>query len=166
MIDHFTKEEFEAALPRSKKDDKPLWTYTGALHGEHAYRVFVVREDGFQHMAIVIRSSVRPNGHSAGVGEDSIRCWLADSRSGAPFAAKLSKYTTRVPGWQDRMAAIIRELYKIGLALKPCPVCKEMRRAFVVNKEGENTGRLFMSCPPKKRDGKGCEGSFEWLEIN
>lgn len=155
MIDHFTREQFESALPVHRQTEAPLWAYKGVKSGEHTYSVPVVNG-----IYITIRSSVRPDGQSAGTGEDSIRCWL-EREDGKPVAPKLAKYVTRVPGWPARMRATLAALYKIGLSIKPCPDNPEhgLMRVFRVKKEGDNQGRFFQKCGTEK-----C-GSFEWLNI-
>lgn len=169
-IDHFTREQFEAALPQGKHG--PLIVNQGVTDGEFAYRLPV---PSFHHnggVYIAIRSSVQGNGQSAGAGEDSIRLYLMCPTG--PVASKLTKYVTRVKGWEKRMAAQLRTLYKVGLSLKPCPTCGELRHAFTAGKgkdsmaKPENVGRLFQKCCRVDARGKGqhgCERSFEWIEF-
>jgi hypothetical protein len=167
-IDHFTREQFEAALPPN------LYQCMGVVNGEWTYFMSVTRNlANLSTVSISIRSSVGPDDQSAAVGEDSIRLWLIDM-SGKPVAGKLTKYITRVKGWEKRMVTQLRTLYKIGLSLKPCPTCGELRHAFTAGKgkdsmaKPENVGRLFQKCCRVDARGKGqhgCERSFEWIEF-
>ncbi len=77
MIDHFSKSEFEAALPAGH------WTSAGFQSGEYCYIVSV--KEGVN---IFVRSSVKSNGHSADTGEDSIRLWLSSDSKGTPLGSK------------------------------------------------------------------------------
>jgi hypothetical protein len=169
-IDHFTREQFEAALPQSTLHGQVLWCHTGLDNGEHTYVVSVAKPGWV--IWIVIRSSVHANDQSANVGEDSIRMWLADGHG--PLASKLTKYVTRVKGWDKRMTTQLRTLYKIGLALKPCPQCGDLMHAFIAGKGKEsqaleqNKGRVFQKCVRVNAAGLGlygCVGSFEWIEF-
>jgi DNA helicase-2/ATP-dependent DNA helicase PcrA len=109
-IETFTREQFEAALPT--KDDKPLWESLGLVSGECVYIVPVTGTN----KRIVIRSSVKGNGVSASTGQDSIRLWVEYQYKNKWFAlAKLDAWTTRVPGWQERMTKKLRELYALAL---------------------------------------------------
>ena len=157
MVDHFTKEQFEAALPRV--DGVSAWTYAGQIQGEHCYLVPVRNLHG-HCVAVMVRSSVHESGHSAGTGEDSIRCWLVNPEDHSPMSGKLSKYVTRVPGWEKRMLGTIRELYRLGMKLRPCPVCGCMMSLGKVKKDGPNKGRMFQSC--RTQDKMRAHG-FDWV---
>ena len=111
MIDTFTRQEFEQALPTSESGD-PLWESLGLVQGEYTYTVPVTDTN----KRIVIRSSVKGNEKSAGSGKDSIRLWVEYHYKDKWFAlAKLDRWTTRVPGWQKRMTKKLRELYHLAL---------------------------------------------------
>lgn len=150
MIDHFTKEEFERALPRHKETGAKLWDYVGVQDGEHTYSVDAASDGVIIH----VRSSVHCDGYSAGTGEDSIRCWLTDT-TGEPVAPKVARWVTRVRGWEDRLTATLRYLYKLSSHIRMCPDCKKWKKAKRVKKPGPNKGRVFLSCE--------CMKSFEWL---
>jgi hypothetical protein len=157
-IVQFTREQFEAALPthRDKEPRLPLWKYEGLVGGEHTYSIAI--PNIFCPLKIMIRSSIHVDGTSAAVGEDSIRCWLVVAETGEPMASKITKWTTRVAGWERRMTAILRLLYRVGMKLTRCPGCGQVRKAFIVKKDGENKGRLFQNCPLR------CDRGFEWIE--
>ena len=99
MIDQFTKENFETYLETNHSPYK----YTGLIDGEHTYILSLDNQ-----VSITIRSSVKSNGLSADVGKDSIRAWLVDENG--PLGSKVNKWTTRQPGWQDRLDNNIKQL--------------------------------------------------------
>jgi hypothetical protein len=129
--------------------------------GEHAYHITLPKNN----VAIEVRSSVRENNQSAATGKDSIRCWLIDSVTGQPMGSKITRWTTRLPGWGDRTKEVIRQLWTMGSKIVPCPTCKcqdanvdSRLRCFKVKKDGPNKGRLFLRC-----NIEGCR-HFEWLD--
>lgn len=144
MIETFTKTEFEAALPKS--NNYPV-QYAGLIQREHCYYLNINEK-----ARIFIRSSVDHTGISAGAGEDSIRTFLVDN-SGRPLGSKIIKYTTRKPGWDERLKANCRYLIRLHKAAgldadnNPRPILKV--------KGGENKGRFFSP------EGKGVKWS--WL---
>lgn len=160
-VEIFSKEQFEKnALPVHKVTKQPLWKYIGLVDGEHAYLIALPNNN----VGIEVRSSVRSNGFSADTGKDSIRCWLVDCTTKKPMGSKISRWTTRVPGWGERTKEVIRQLWTIGTKLVDCPTCKNTDptvdsrlRCFKVKKEGPNKGRLFLRCPIET-----CK-HFEWL---
>ena len=93
--------------------------------------------------------------------------------------AEVTNLTQAIEAIEDvkhyrRMTQQLRTLYKIGLALKPCPKCGQLRHAFIAGKgkesvaKEENKGRLFQKCTRVNARGlglHGCENSFEWLVI-
>lgn len=160
QVEIFTKEQFEQnALPVNKDNGQPLWKYVGLQGGEHAYVVTLPKHN----IGIEVRSSVHSDGKSAGTGEDSIRCWLVDATSGQPMGSKVSRWTTRLPGWGERTKEVIRQLWTMGQRMVPCPSCKApdgtdtRLRCYKVKKEGPNKGKLFLRCPVD-----GCK-HFEWM---
>jgi len=119
MIEQFTKEEFESALPVDKTTGEPLWEYREFEFGEHTYIVHVPD----RHVGILVRSSVRYDDVSADAGEDSIRLTLINTATGKPLAKKIDAWTQRTTGWQERMVEKIRMLYTKGLEMQNCPQC-------------------------------------------
>jgi hypothetical protein len=161
QVEIFTKDEFEAqALPVNKTNHVKMWSHIGLHGGEHAYLVVIPGHN----VGIEIRSSVHANGKSAGTGQDSIRCWLVDAHTGQPMGSKVSRWTTRLPGWGERTKEVIRQLWTMGQKMVPCPTCKPTAgtdtrlRCFKVKKEGANKGRLFLRCPVTD-----CK-HFEWMD--
>lgn len=138
----FSRQQFEDALPEGH------WLYSGFDAGEHTYQIKIT-DDIF----ITIRSSVGQSGYSADTGEDSIRCWLVDG-NGKPLGSKVSKYITRVPGWEKRLLETLRGLWEMARLSGYCPHCQTVRGVYKV-KKGKNTGKLFARCNK-------CD-TFEWL---
>lgn len=157
MIDHFTREQFEAALPTNKKTGAKLWFYLGIEDGEHVYTVGAFTNG----LRIKIRSSVHTDGHSATTGEDSIRCWL-ETLVGDPVAPKVTRWVTRVHGWEKRMTDTLRYLYKLSSYITLCPRCKTWKKAKRVKKPGPNKGRVFTLCACEKFNPVP-SGTFTWL---
>ncbi|MHA2045689.1 MAG: hypothetical protein ACW99G_12905 [Candidatus Thorarchaeota archaeon] len=141
-VEIFTKEEFEAALPRHKETQEPLWTCEGVHKGEYVYHVSFNHP---QEHAILVRSSVKSDGVSAATGQDSIRLLLISTKQNQLIASKLSKYVTRVTGWQDRLLEQLRFLARIGMKLNLCD-CGSWQVSFKVKKEGPNKGKFFKTC--------------------
>ena len=159
MIDHFTCEQFEAALPRHKTTQAPLWSLVGVVSGEYVYRVAVDEK-----VSIEIRSSVRANGQSADTGEDSIRCWLVEKRDMSPvvvdwnpIGAKVNRYTTRLPGWQARLTANLRTLWQWRKKAGDCEKCGRPKHVAKSGKP-ESKNRVFAKCFD-------CNTGFVWLTL-
>lgn len=139
MIDRFTRERFEAALPRLGPTNA-LWSYVGLINGEHCYAVPI--RSG---VLIFIRSSVNSNGIAADTAEDSIRCWLASDDKGKTLGSKHTAWITRVRGWEERLLKTLRVLWRLGNRLGLC-ACGGQLLALKVRKPGPNQGRWFSSC--------------------
>lgn len=151
MIETFTKDQFEKSLPVHKETGVPLWDHLGLIQGEHTYFIKIDNSVGIE-----IRSSIDKTGISATLGQDSIRAWLVDSGRN-PLGSKVSKYTTRRPGWQERTKEVLRTLWKWRKMAGNCEVCGEPNKIFKVKKEGPNKNRVFCKC-------NNCDKSkFIWL---
>lgn len=150
MIDRFTKERFEKALPCLKGTKQPLWLSEGIRSGEYGYLIPV--KPG---VVILVRSTIDSTGVAANSGEDSIRCWLADS-GGVSLGSKDVRWISRVNGWDRRMTETLRKLWRVGHRLEACPTCGKMMGAFKA-KTGHNVGKWFMKCMP-------CDRFARWLE--
>jgi len=114
-VDTFTKEQFEAALPKNKTTHEPMWEAIGLNAGEWTYVIPVAETN----KRICIRSSVKTNGVSANTGKNSIRLWVEYfyPKAGKWFAlGKYDAHTTREPGWEERMHKKLQALY--GMALE------------------------------------------------
>lgn len=145
MIETFTREQFEQALPKSDKFKvEPL----GLVDTEYCYLLKI-----HEKAAIFIRSSVGSNGVSAATGEDSIRCFLVDGKR-APLGSKINKFTTRKPGWGERLKDNCRYLIRLHWAAG-FDSRGEPAKIFKVTKEGPNKGRYFI---PETATTK-----FQWL---
>ena len=139
MIDKFNTADFETALPNHKATGKPLWTALGLIDGEHAYLVKPFPEKPY---GIMVRSSIGQSGWSADTGEDSIRCWLVGPDN-APWGSKVVRWTTRLPKWQERLLAVLRELARSIVAIRQCPKCHADMKVF----RNKATKELFNKCP-------------------
>lgn len=149
-IDYFTREQFESYL-RDRFPEK--WDFAGLARGELTY---IIR---YHAVAILIRSSIKEDDNSAGVGEDSIRVFLVTDDTERALLAKLdSLYVTRVRGWENRLASKIDKLMRLRDKAGDCSTCGEPLHIFTVQKEGGNQGRPFASC--KDREHK----TFLWLD--
>ncbi len=111
-IDRFSKSQFEAALPRHKETDEPLWECVGLVENEYEYTVPV----NGTNKRIIIRSSIDRSGFAAECGKDSIRLWVEYKYKGGwhPLG-KLDAWTTRVSGWERRVTEKLRELWQMAL---------------------------------------------------
>lgn len=130
MIERFTKEQFEAALPKSGRF--PIIPLE-IVNGEYCWKMIV------GEVGIIIRSSIDSSRISARTGEDSIRVYLVD-KQGRPLGSKITKWTTRKPGWQERLADLLRQFVKMILA---SGADKGGVTIFKCKKEGANKGRFF-----------------------
>jgi hypothetical protein len=148
MIDVFTRQRFEAALPVHNLTGAALWRGLGLYWGEYCYAI-----DVRPGVLIFIQSSMDSSGYAALSGKDSIRVRLASDETGSPLGSKMSRWITRIPGWEDRLKTQLRAFWTIGMKLKPCPTCGATLKAFLVQKEGPNEGRWFIKC---------CE-TFQWI---
>lgn len=115
MIDQFTKDRFEEALPDVPRDE-PVF-----VKGEWVYTIPVFRlkngERILTNKRLVVRSSLDRSGVAAASGVDSIRHWVEYEYKGRwyPLAKAGKAYTTRVAGWEQRLTDALRELWRIAL---------------------------------------------------
>lgn len=146
-VETFTKQEFEAALPKHRETGEPLWQECGLVKGEYVYHVSFDHPQGH---VIEVRSSVHANGTSAGCGEDSIRLLLLSSDNQL-IASKHNRWVTRVKGWQDRLLEQLRFMARLGNRLHKCQ-CGCNQVTFKVKKAGPNQGRFFITCSDRDCD--------------
>src|SRR5690606_36174393 len=73
---------------------------------------------------IEIRSSVDVTGDAASTGEDSIRLVLMSN--GKPIAKKVDAWTTRVPGWEQRLLEKVNFLLEKAINMIVCPDCGDI----------------------------------------
>lgn len=147
-VDHFTKQQFEDALPRHKQTGRQLCKCAGLIDGEYVYQMPVGGEDS--KIIIEIRSSVGADGMSADSGDNSIRAYLIwynpKTRRWEPLGSKVQKYVTRQPGWQERLVVMLRTLYGWRLDAGNCNKCGMPLHIFKVSKAGPNQGRVYAKC--------------------
>lgn len=152
-VDHFTKKVFEEkVLDKTNLN----WQELGLVQGEYTYLVPIKNRSD---VAIYIRSSVKVNGISAGVGEDSIRAHLLLTERKIHFGK--TKRVHRQPGWNKRTLDLLRVLYRKARDMKSvkdynCPECGKLQNIYTVKKKGKNQGRLFTFCFD-------CEENWHWL---
>lgn len=151
MTEVFTLEEFKKALPVNKNTGEPLAKSLGFRDGEEVFEMVI--DD---YSAISIRSSIKGDGKAAATGKDSIRAWLV-TREGKPLGSKVSKWTTRLPGWEGRLTEVLRTLWGWRKAAGNCSCCGEPKRIYKVKAATENKGRVFANCENK------CQGQWIWL---
>jgi len=145
MTERFSLAEFEFAIVNTKAQN------LGLIQGEYCFLVPV--KPG---VMIYVRSSIKSDGFAAQTAQDSIRAWLCSDKTGKPLGSKMQRWVTRVPGWQERLLQLLRDLYTLGAGLPLCPVCKSQSGAFIVRKPGPNHGRLFSLCPS-------CNKFLDWI---
>lgn len=115
MIDQFTKDRFEEALPDVPRDEPTF------VKGEWVYTIPVFRLKNGEciptNKRLVVRSSLDRSGVAAVSGADSIRHWVEYEYKGRwyPLAKAGKAYTTRVAGWEQRLTDALRELWRIAL---------------------------------------------------
>ena len=137
MIDQFTKQKFEDALP--VHNERQLWKPVGMIQGEECYRISITT-DIFIH----IRSSVDSSGYAADSGQDSIRCWLVN-KTDKPLGSKVYKWTTRVPGWEKRLTDVLRTLWSWARDAGYCETC-HISMGVYKSKTKKNPSRIFSKC--------------------
>jgi hypothetical protein len=111
-IDRFTKEEFEAALPKDGSG-KPMWFCLGLVDNEYNYEIEVKGTN----KRIVIRSSIDSTGVAADTGQDSIRHWVEYyyKNEWRPLKKHHSRWTARTKNWCTNLTEKLRDLYKLAL---------------------------------------------------
>lgn len=153
-VDTFNREQFEAALPRDKATGLNLWSYMGFVKGEHVYAINVN-----ERIHILVRSTIDASGVSAPCGEDSIRLWLAEIGSERPLMGKLTRWVTRVPGWQARITEQARQLYRISRKLKPHPACNKIPVIRRSKTKREDGNEYFIKCVE-------CDTFIGWTQLD
>jgi hypothetical protein len=144
MIDQFSKSDFETYLQTNHSPFNSL----GLVNGEETYELLLDNQT-----SVTIRSSIKADGLSADVGKDSIRCWLMNGDR--PLGSKVSKWTTRQPGWQERLTGNIDQLVSWRALAGDCKKCGKAKGIYKAKTE-KNKGRPFAKC--QKHNG------FVWLD--
>lgn len=112
-IERFTKDEFEKALNNIK--DGWHRSFSG---GEYRYEINFGKKG-----VIFVNSSVGSDGIAKSTGKDSIRVYIEYD---GKFMKDSTRWTTRLPGWQERLAKTVSKMCKMinDLDYNPkCPVC-------------------------------------------
>lgn len=157
-VDHFTREQFEQALPHHKRTGERLHMPPALENGQWVYTFPVSASTGLK-----LYSGIGTDGMSAGCGEDSIRVVVVRLQDGKCYGSKLQRWVTRQKGWAGRLEGLLREMWKLGRLCGPCygagivpKLCSGFWGVYRVKREGTNKGRLFRKCD-------GLCGGFEWL---
>ena len=169
-IEHFTKSDFEAALPKHKTTGQPLWIEAGFSLGEFTY---IIQPFEKKPYGILVRSSVGVDGTNKGCGEDSIRgriVKITPKDNGTPVysfhGGKSQRWVTRQTGWQSRMIDMLRKLANQLKWCQPCPHCGETLTPYTTKtKTNGNKGKGFVRCDSSAccPDGKKSK-SFYWTD--
>lgn len=158
--ERFTKEQFEAVLATFCQEHGTAIVGNRFTFEEYRYQMEIAKLSrpnggGDETILIEIASSVGPDGLADAAGDNSIRLYLTNG-DGMPVGNKLQKWVTRVPGWETRLTDMLMKLCEMGRLITFCDRCQSLRKIFIVKKDGNNKGRLFMRC--------NCEHSFKWLD--
>ena len=149
-IEQFTREQFEAALPRHRVTGVQLWRLA-SVDSEYVYQMHVGGK-----VYINIRSSVNAyTGVADAACQNSIRCWIS-LVDGTPLSNKTQTYITRVRGWEARLKDMLRDLWEMAVKITAPCTCGQQKSVYLSKKPGPNLGRRFTKCWE-------C-GSFTWLE--
>lgn len=161
-IEQFTTVEFEKALVGIL--DGTAFSALGILDGEYTYAVSVENTN----KRLLIRSSIDVTGRSAASGEDSIRIWVEYWHKKAMKWRSLGKdskaWTTRLPGWEERLKDRLHKCREIALADKPKPkegaeICPRCGAGMILRKNRHN-GNQFWGCSTFPR----CRGTKSYIE--
>ena len=152
-IETFTVADFEKVLADAGLQfDNLNW-----IDGEKTYHVVLDAQSGIR-----VRSSIQHDGQSAGVGEDSIRCYLLGPDA-KPLVAKAvtgqERWIARTLDWQTRLLATIEKLRVFRQALGNCAKCGAPRMA-LISRTAKNPGRVFTKCSRKE-----CGEWGAWLNV-
>jgi hypothetical protein len=142
VIEQFSRDDFENYLTQNHSPFQCL----GLVQGEEAYLLPLDSQ-----VSIMVRSSVKRSGVSAGTGKDSIRVWLQNGSK--PLGSKISKWTTRQPNWQSRLSKNIKQLILWRSLSGDCKECGHPKGIFIARTE-KNNGRPFTRC----------HNGFVWLD--
>ena len=147
-IERFTREEFEEVLDKIFDNN---WWLMGDMWGEIGY---IGNIGNGKHIRIM--SSIKSDRNVAdATGKNSIRVWLTDEHD-RPLMPKINHWTTRLPGWQERLKSQVQLLSNMAEKLKWCNNCHSFERVWKVKKNGVNRGKLFARCQ--------CKNSFRWFD--
>lgn len=142
--ERFTRKDFEKALSATGLS----YNCRGIIAGELRYHIAV-------HSTVIIEvaSSIGESGFADDCGENSIRLWL--SKDGMPAGSKISRWVTRVTGWQTRLQDQVERLAAMGREVKECRKCHSTVKIYI-SKTAKNPGRIFTKC--------NCANGFHWLD--
>lgn len=149
MIDLFNSTTFEAVLNRIGNI-----TFQKTILGKEF--VYILSVADYEYVNIYVASSINAvTDESYDVGENSIRCYIMSPDTKTPFGSKLSSYTTRVSGWENRMTKIIKDYIDLIQKTYKCEACKDYTKIFK-SKTAANKNRMFLKC--------NCGKQFIWVD--
>jgi hypothetical protein len=119
-LERFNVDVFEAALPRNKKTQTPMWTCLGNVRGEYTYIMHPS-----DYCRIVISSTIMNDGVAVYLSSDlRIRCMLEvaiPQKTGGIFWAPTQNGpffdTDRRAAWDTRLLTALRILWRMGSQL-------------------------------------------------
>lgn len=153
-VEIFTRDTFEEVINRLKDG----WTRTFS-GGEYRYSVAFGR-----NAKIHVDSSIGGDGFAMRSGENSIRVW--GEYHGRPLK-KSVRWTTRLPGWEDRLRVRISDICKIINDLDYSPKCPQCGSAMVLRSgvHGKFYGCLrFPKCRGTRNYEEKLPEELEWLK--
>jgi hypothetical protein len=141
-IDRFSKERFEAALPRADRQGVAFRRWVRFEGGQYIYK-FQLGPGLF----IQIYSSVDESGFARAISEDSIRFSLVNAE-GKPMTNKTQLFVTRAHGWESRVLGMFWKLWELGQEiLTPCGRCRAQLKIFTCRrKDSRYLGCRFTKC--------------------
>ncbi len=172
-VDHFTREQFEAVLPRHKLNGAALHQPPTLENGQWVYTFPVgsTYPGAANGVGLRLYSGIGSDGNSAACGKDSIRVIVVRLSDGRCYGSKLQRWVTRQRGWEGRLVVLLRAMWRMALKAGPCldvveghgkavirtgTPCGGFWGVYRCRKPGANKGRLFRKCD-------GACGGFEWL---
>jgi hypothetical protein len=138
-VEVFDIPTFEAALPKNKDGTFSFKFITNPQLGEYCWYYISPTNP---KVRLFIRSSIGPDGRSAGTGQNSIRIYIQINRKGnwVNIGKGPDAYTTRVAGWEGRLRSKIKNTIR-----RACRIKGDFKDGYVgfVKKQGINFGRPY-----------------------
>lgn len=153
QIDQFSKDEFEQVLEDYCEERGLSWKCLGLVGSEFEYVIKISKLTW-----IAIRSSIWMSGFAGDCGEDSIRVWLVEAETLESQGGKISRFITRLPGWQERLYKQLDFMLRMARYTKRCP-CGGMIGVYRSKKRNSRKGYYFRACSDRECQ----ETRFEWL---
>jgi hypothetical protein len=150
MFVTITEREFWDAMKAAKRPPEILQKNSSGQQLVVGWRV--LHEGKPTHLMVKIYTSIfgpEGQGRSRGLGQDSIRVCLVDTRRDE--GAGRTAYTTRTKGWPERLVAKVKEMFELAgqvLGLGEPPGCLRCGAVTVLRtaSRGKNAGHQFWGC--------------------